>query len=199
MNKDNLYIGVYKETNEESLFYKNSDEDYKDLKNHNKKVASENLDIPSLISFSTLDKSIEAKTRFGALKIYNQDRLQQVSLSRVFIGNVYQITEISERKRSGSNWWDYTVETSFKAHIIKKGALLLATMSMPKYSDFIDLENNQLYKIEFAPEESDYYIPTDASKLKLVGSILKISDSTVEKGKLLEKYREYKRSISNES
>ena len=189
MNKDNLYIGVYKDTNEESLFYKISDAVYKDLKKHNKKVSSDSLDVSSLVPFSTLDKSIQVKTRFGALKIYNQQRLQQVSLSRVFIGDVLQVVEITEKKYGRG----FTVYTKFNTIPVKQNQLLLSTSKNLEYADFINLENNQRYKNLWSPKIGNYYISTQREHLRLANEVLNINDSTIEKGKLLIKYRDYKK------
>mgnify|MGYP003292112326 FL=1 len=142
-----------------------------------------------------MDKSIQVKTRFGALKIYNQQRLQQVSLSRVFIGDVLQVVEITEKKYGRG----FTVYTKFNTIPVKQNQLLLSTSNNLEYADFINLENNQRYKNLWSPHIGDYYISIRREYLKLANEVLNIRDSKIEKGKLLKRYRDYKGGRKNES
>ena len=189
MNINNLYIGVYKETNNESLFYKVNKNIYRDIKNHSRKVSGSELDISSLIPYTTIDRTNKSKTRFKALKIYNHDRMEEMSLNRVFIGDILQVTEILKKEYGRG----FTIHTRFNTTTVKAERLLLATNKDLESSYFIDLESNLVYSNPYSPHYGDYYISTKSEHLKLASQVFNISNTTIEKGKLLKKYREYKK------
>lgn len=74
--------------------------------------------------------------------------------------------------------------------MLEANLLLYSTDDYLKYSDFIDIESNH-YKSLFYPSIGDVYI--SLKTLKTASIELGICNPVVEKQKLLEKYREYKK------
>lgn len=121
------------------------------------------------------------------MKLYNLDKMQKISLNRVFIGNSYIVTEIIQREWKD----DSSVLTSFNSKMLEANILLYSTDDYLKYSDFIDIESNNHYKCLFYPSRGDVYI--SLKTLKAASIELGICGPVVVKQKLLEKYREYKK------
>lgn len=193
MDKSKVYIGVYISDNQESLFYQKNINTFYDLK-RKKIVSSVEIDKDSLIQYNDI---INCKSNFkgNIIKLYDLDRMEKVFLSRVYIGSSYQVTEILGRRSFGRKLLDMGTETKFKAALLKKNMLLMSSGNLLDYSDFMDLENGEFYSNIYHPEIGDAYIPIDNGNLKPAATILGIESFNVEKGILLEKYRDYKRMI----
>lgn len=205
MDSKRVFIGVYKDTNQESLFYQKDNGLFRDL------IKSRSVSIDELesnlipydsfydniiehsskaISYANRhDNIIKHKSKFRRtmIKLYNYDRMQKVSLKRTFIGNSYVITKILNRDFFGFS----SFKTTYSSQKLGDKILLYSEGYDLEYSDFIGIENNEYYKDLFYPEKGDIYISID--DLKPASLELNIHDTVVEKQKLLEKYRTYKK------
>ena len=91
MNINNVFIG-YNKNGEELLLYKRND-NYINLLDKNYKIYNTN-EISNIILFSNIVNSkIIGKNKI--IKTYNNDRSQLLKLSNVFLGNIYEITDIN--------------------------------------------------------------------------------------------------------
>ena len=189
MDKSKVYIGVYKDSVQESLFYQKDSSTYYDLK-QKKKVSSTEIEESSLIPYNDI---IRCKSRFkiNIIRLYDLDRMQRIALNRLYIGNIYQIVQIEDRKYFGDSPLNIGTETHVQGKLLIENRLLNSTSQYLDNADFIDIENSDFYKNPYYPEVGDIYIDTD--KLKPAFVELGINTLQIEKGKLLEKYREYKR------
>lgn len=205
MDSKRVFIGVYKDTNQESLFYQKDNGLFRDLIK-SRSVSIDELE-SNLISYDSFCDNIiehsskaisydsfyaniiEHKSKFkrNMIKLYNYDRMQKVSLKRVFIGNSYVVAKILNRDFFGFS----SCTTTYSSQKLGDRILLYSEDYDLEYSDFIDIENNEYYKNLFCPEKGDIYISID--DLKPASLELNIHDTVVEKQKLLEKYRTYKK------
>jgi len=191
MDKSRVYIGVYIENNQESLFYQKDINKYYDLK-QKKNVSLCELQSNCLVPYKDIIKCCSNIKR-NIIKLYDLDRMKKVSLDRLFIGNIYQITEIVSQEYYGTNLWDAGVNTEFKVSLQNENILLLALSKDKKNTDFRNMENGTEYKNLFIPNLGDFYVSNKPQDLRLASIELSINSKEIEKGKLLEKYREYKR------
>ena len=91
MNINNVFIG-YNKNGEELLLYKKNG-NYINLLDKNYKTYNTN-EISNIILFSDiLNSKIVGKKKI--IKTYNNDRSQLLKLSNVFLGNIYEITDIN--------------------------------------------------------------------------------------------------------
>lgn len=192
LDMNNVYIGVYEINNQESLFYRVDFDTYYDLK-LKKNVSSKEIEENSLILCNDVIEC-DKNTEKNIIKLYDLDRIEKVSLSRVYIGSSYQVVKIVNREIEyyGESVLDSKITTTVKNDIMDENLLLLATSGNLDYADFINLENGDVYKTPCYPEYGDIYIPIK-NNLTTAAFELNVSGVSVEKGKLLEKYREYKR------
>ncbi len=184
MDSQRVFIGVYKDTNQESLFYRKDNGLFQDLI-QKRYVFIDELE-STLIPYGDI---IKQKSIFkgSIISLYNYDRMQKVSLNRVFIGNSYVVTEILGKKFFGVS----SVLTTFNSKMLDDRILLYSESDYLEYSDFIGIENNECYKYLSFPQMGDIYVPL--RDLKPASLELNIHDHVVEKQKLLEKYRTYKK------
>ena len=96
MKTINLSIGVYKVNFHESLFKKKDSSTYYDIKER-KTVPVEEIDETSLIPYDDIF-NCHAPFRSNIVKIYDLDRMKKISLNKVFVGDLYQITKVIDRK-----------------------------------------------------------------------------------------------------
>jgi len=187
-----VYIGVYETNNEESLFYKIDFNNYYDIK-LKRNVSYEEIQKNSLIPYNSIIKS-KGNSEKTIINLYDLDRIEKIKLSRVYIGSSYQITEVLGRdiRRYGPGMFDTITTTSVNKILVEEDLLLLATSDYLDYADFINLENGDKYKTPYYPEYGDIYIPIK-NNIITAAFELNICGKDVEKKKLLEKYREYKR------
>lgn len=187
MDKNKIYIGVYKSNNQESLFYPKTSDTYYDLK-QKKVVHIKEISEDSLILYNDI---IECKSSFkrNNIKLYDLDRMKKISLNRVFIGNSYQITRIISKEYFGTTFWNSGSTTHFERKLLEKDLLLIFNGNY--YDRFKSLETGNSYGYLFNPSIGDIYVDDD--NLKPAATELDINNQSIQKGKLLEKYREYKR------
>lgn len=184
MDSQRVFIGVYKDTNQESLFYRKDNGLFQDL--IQKRYALIDELESTLIPYGDI---IKQKSIFkgNIIRLYNYDRMQEISLNRVFIGNSYVVTEILDKKFFGVS----SVLTTFNSKMLDDRILLYSESDYLEYSDFIGIENNECYKYLFCPQIGDIYVPL--RDLKPVSLEFNIHDHVIEKRELLKKYRAYKK------
>lgn len=184
MDSQRVFIGVYKDTNQESLFYRKDNGLFQDLI-QNRYVFIDELE-STLVPY---DNIIKQKSIFkgSIIRLYNYDRMQEISLNRVFIGNSYVVTEILDRKFFGVS----SILTTFNTEELDDCILLYSKSSYLTCSDFIGIENNKCYKYLFCPKKGEINAPL--RDLKPASLELDIHDPVIEKRELLKKYRAYKK------
>lgn len=188
MNKVRVYIGYYLKDNHESLFYGVDSNYYYDLKK-DKKVT--NCEIDGLVPFNNV---IECgiPTKRNIIKCYDIDRMKKVKLDRTFIGNVCLITELENKGIFGPYIsTKFTIETIMEnALLYVKNRIYLKSLNQAKFQN---LEDNEEYQNPSLPRTGNLYIPSKGENgIKLVSCVLDIHQTEIEKGKLLEKYRDWR-------
>lgn len=198
MDRTRVYIGVYENSNQESLFYQKDNNTYYDLQ-FQSNVSYNEIQKGSLIPYNKIIKG-DASLRGSIIKLYEADRMKKMSLNRVFIGNVCKVDSVKiEGKMYGdrrSFWTNGSVMESIKYSIVKQDALLYSSDSdiiLLKYADFKDIENGIHYEWEVFHEVNDIFISTEDIDIRPAKGVLGINSHHIQKGKLLEKYREYKK------
>lgn len=196
MEKKKVYIGVYKENNIESLFFQNGEDSYFDLKKK-KNISVSEIDTTSLIHYSEVI-NCESNLKSDIIRLYDVDRVQKVSLNKVFIGNIFIVEEATvttDYFQIGGNI-DFVTETVYGVKDTNNKALVFSVDNYPdsRYSDLVDLENSVIYNGHTILQEGSFYISREPEHLVPVKTMLGICGETMEKGKLLQKYREYKNS-----
>ena len=124
--------------------------------------------------------------------------MENVSLNRVFIGNVYELEGVAITKKF--NFSNERLNVSYKGtgdnKLIKENALLLSTEFCDGFSDMvdlIDLETGIMYDGDVLLKSGIQYVPRTEQTFFNVKDVIDIEENVIEKKKLLEKYREYKR------
>jgi len=195
MKQQNVYIGVYND-NGESLFYKEDDNTYYDLKKK-EKVDFNEINIDFLIPYQDVIKC-RLNTRRNIIRLYDINRLQKITINKLFIADSYIVTEITDRKLVIKDnelfptlGHDVCTVTDSKGKILKRDMLLELHSSEPIscYYEFIDMETREKYERPFMPETGDIYI----RNIRPAADELGIYNQKMEKRKILEKYREYSR------
>jgi len=208
MDKNKVYIGVYKDNNKESLFYQKDINTYYDLKEKSK-VNSNEIHKNSLIPYKDI---IECKSSLkrNIIKLYDLDRIQKISLNKVFLGDIFEMENVCISREFNQTEDRLDIETSEGCFVkkVKESALLLALSSFFEknedvdihYDNFIDMETGTIYDDEVVVQNGTQYLPRTSEYLIPIKKVIYIKDEKIEKGKLLEKYRDYKkRYLSNES
>lgn len=195
MNKKNVFVGLYQD-GKESLFYIETENgNIYDLK-LKRKVVFEELQPKSFIPFNDI---IECKSnrKRKIVKVYEKNRMIKVKLSRVYIGKVYYIEKVvnSNYYNPSGNWLDGVSTYEVEKKMLAKNVLLFADTDMIDYADFINLETNQKYSYSWIPKSGDIYVPVNYDNLKPFYSIVPVSKTEMEKGKVLERYRKYKKRL----
>lgn len=189
MKTVNLSIGVYKVDFHESLFLKKDSFTYYDIKER-KTVPVEEIDETSLISYDDIF-NCHSPFRSNIVKIYDLDRMKKISLNKVFIGNLYQIMKVVDRKF----YHGFFVVSQVQSKLFQENLLLELVHGIPdQYSSatFKNMESGTLYEKSFLPSIGDFYIETDPGQIKLFSDIAGVSQIEMNKGKILEKYRIWK-------
>lgn len=186
MKTINVSIGVYKVDCHESLFRKNDSSTYYDLKER-KNVSVDEVDLSSFFPYNSLI-NCHPHLRRNIIKLYDLDRMRKVSLSKVFIGNLYQISQVVGRYYSSGD----NVVSRVTSKCVQKDLLLELTngsLDPCSYVTFQNMENNEVYKEIFLPNVGDFYIDKNSDQIRLFSDIVDVSQIELEKGKILEKYR----------
>ena len=190
MNKIATYIGCYT-NHQESLFYGIDSDTYYDLK-ADKKVCSR--EIRELIPFNNV---VECwiPTKRNMIRCYDKNRMQKVKLDRTFIGNVYIITDIISEQCYGKS----LLNKQFRVDVIEEDVLLTVRNPIYLYSldqaKFFDLETEEEYQNSLLHKVGNIYIPVEQGEkgsVTLASVTLGIKQTEIEKGKMLEKYREWR-------
>lgn len=192
MDRTRVYIGVYENSNQESLFYQKDNDTYCDLR-YKKDVSFSEIQKDSLIPYNKIIKG-DAFFKGSIIKLYELDRMKEISLSRTFIGNVCQIIDIKWRQDYGDFWRSGSV-CKAESICLKEDILLFSLEHNIRLAedDFKDIENGNRYDRPYRYKVGSIYISPARDHLRPAASVLGINSSNIQKGKLLEKYREYKR------
>ena len=196
MNRQRVYIGVYKKNNQESLFYQEDIGLFYDLK-QKKMIFSYELE-ENLIPYSNIIKE-ERRFKKDIIKLYDLDRMKKISLNRVLIGKVFELEDV--HIINDFNFSLEKLDISYKGtasnKLIKEDALLLSNElfcdGIEDVVDLMDIETGIWYNENIDLKNGTQYVPRTKNTLCYAKDVMKIDVETMEKGKLLEKYREYKR------
>ncbi len=216
MNLSNVYVGVYKNSDKETLFYQKTLMRYIDLMQKNREVYASEINLDSLISFQDaipmkstkleikgiINVSIddEEPRKKHIIKAYLNDRKKIISLDQVSISDIYRVKEILNRDiRNDKNQGLMSADcyTTFRGVLIKQGALLINEGEF-----FKDMEHSIIVKRNQYPEvgelvviENDQLIlapssKTRTEKMQPFTSIVPMT-SKAPKEKILTEYRKY--------
>lgn len=216
MNLRNVYVGMYKNSDTETLFYQKTLMRYIDLMQKNREVYASEINLDSLISFQDaipmkstkleikgiINVSIddEEPRKEHIIKAYLKDRKKIISLDQVFISDIYRVKEILNRDiRNDKNQGLMSADcyTTFRGVLIKQGALLINEGEF-----FKDMEHSIIIKRNQYPEvgelvviENDRLIlapssKTRTEKMQPFTSIVPMT-SEAPKQKILAEYRKH--------
>ena len=216
MNIRDLYVGRYKDSGEEALFYQKSLMKYEDLIHGNREVYRSEINLDSLISYQDaipksgiriaknvslyLDNRNEI-IRKKAVELYLDDREKSIPLDRLFIGDIYRVDHIVESKILNSEnqgLMSGDCYTTFTGVLIKQGALLINEDECLK-----DMEHAITVKRNHYPEEGNLVViedeqlrlmsdsKTPTQKIEPFTSIVPMKGKDAPKSKILSEYRKY--------
>lgn len=199
MRKEQIYIGLYSDDSE-SVFLRKNRNQYYDL-SAKRKVIPEEIQFDSFVPYINVINPPRICIRGNVLRLYDLDRCKMVSLEKVFIGNLYQVTEILWKQSFGDSLWNLGIFSKFCYRIVKRDVLLYKKQNEFK---FMNIETGELYHDSnisirtalqtTAVEAGDFFVNDDKEEdCALFTSILDIHETEMEKGKILEKYRDWKR------
>lgn len=216
MDLRNVYVGMYKNSDKETLFYQKTLMRYIDLMQNDKEVYASEINLDSLISFQ--DAIPIKSTKLGTkgiinisiddekprkkyiTKLYLSDRKKIISLDKVSIGDIYRVNEILNRNiqnHKNQGLMSADCYTTFRGVLIKQGALLINEGEF-----FKDMEHSIIVKRNQYPEvgelvviENDQLILTPPSKTRTekmqpFTSMVPMT-SEAPKEKILEEYRKH--------
>jgi len=211
-----LFIGRYKNSGEETLFYQKSLMKYEDLNHSDKEVYQSEINLNSLVSYQdAIPKSVikiarninlylddgNEISRRKAVELYQNDREKRISLDTLFIGDIYRVNRILEQKIISSEnqgLMSGDCYTLFQGILIKQGALLINEDEF-----FKDMEHSITIKRNHYPEEGNLvviedeqlnlmsYPKTRTEKIKPFTSIVPMEGEDAPKSKILSEYRKY--------
>lgn len=195
MKQTQFYIGLY-QNDQETIFFKQNNDTYYDIK-AKRKVSSSEIQLSSLVPYNHVIKGNPKFTK-NRIKLYDLDRVQKIALNRLFIGDICKINDVpafSVYYHQDNNGIEKKVSGFVNTIVIKKDALLLTSdMIDPyvNYDDLMDLETGNIYQSDFDFVCGSQYVPRSSKYLKTVKQVLRIESDDIEKGKLLEKYRNWR-------
>ena len=202
MNLRNVYIGRYKNSNTETLFYQKNLMRYLNLKEGNKEVYEREINLNSLISLQdAIPTEKEKLKKTTIVKLYDDDRSRIISLNKLFIGDIYRVTDVLNREiKNDKNQGLLSGDcyTTFTGILIKQGALLINEEEF-----FKDMEHSIIVKRNYYPEEGELVViendqlrlipssKTKTEKLQPFTTIVLMNGNQASKRKILEEYRRY--------
>lgn len=186
MKMTEVYIGTY-QNNDESLFLKKNEQEYYDLK-LKRRVDIQEVDVNSLVCYQNV---IQCKVPFkrNIIRLYDLDRLQEIFLDRVFIGQLCQVKSV-QREYYGTNILNAGIHERLHLRVIKKYALFQSQ----KFSvrTVTDLEDGTVYEKKLMNEVGDFFVDRDSDELQSFSDVLGIYQTKMQKGKILKKFRDYR-------
>ncbi|MDE5587226.1 MAG: hypothetical protein K2I72_02510 [Bacilli bacterium] len=203
MNIKNVYVGRYKSNNRETVFCQRSDTQYEDLQKEGKKVSVEEIRLDSLIPYEdAFQTGKKEQMKNDIVRLYREDRKKVIDLSRVYIGDIYKVTEIIDREftnHRNQSLLGSDCHTTLKAAMVRKGALLLNFPKLLKDMEHsIKIKHNNYPEVgEFIVIENDLItiMPSPKSfteRIKPFTSLVPMKEEKAPKRKILQKYQEYK-------
>ncbi len=202
----NVYIGRYKKNNRETLFCKRAEDQYEDLKKEGQIVSLEEIHLDSLIPYEDVFQTgNKDQMKHTIIRSYNNDRGESINLSRVYIGDVYQVTEIVDRKfvnhqkQRKQSLAGSDCHTLLKGDLVKKGALLINFGEILKGMEQpFKIKHNQYPEVgQLIVIENNFITLMSAStsvteKLRPFTSLIPMEEEKAPKRKILKKYWEYR-------
>lgn len=181
MDKSKVFIG-YNQELKRCLLYKKSNNTYLDFEIGKKYKNFEILE-NTLISYNDLIKLKGYTPKTKVKKEYQKEKERKIPISHIFIGNIYQITEI------GSKTYTYLsdeINYNFKANPIFLNRLL----EKVGYDQYKDLFTEEKFRNGYKFERGDFFIPNSKESLRLFTEEFPINNVELEKSKILEKYQD---------
>lgn len=182
MNTSRVYVGLDK-YNQESIYFKLGKYIYQDLVTK-EMVSSRNLQVDTFIPYYRRKAD---RSRTEIKRDYKNDRSEILGMNQLFLGHIFEVRGfLTQNDEKGSH------AEAGERKLLKKDALLsLADKNEGIYGGFIDLEDGSFYPYQFDIQTGDVYIPVGKDALRLFAREVNIEDSTLEKAKVLSKYREF--------
>lgn len=196
MDQSRVFIGLYVD-NHESIFYRKSKNLYYDMK-AKKDVSFTDLQLTSLVLYSDIISG-NYHSREKMIRLYDLDRMKKVHLNRVFLGKIYQLDDvtISTNFIQGEDRIEVSESKVSSISLKKEHALLYANSNQELvpdfvYDDFIDLETGRVYthKIDFV--NGTQFVSRLKKNMIPIQTVFDIEKDSIEKIKLLDKYRQEK-------
>lgn len=216
INIRDLYVGRYKNSGEEALFYQKSLMKFEDLTDSDKEVYKSEINLDSLVSYrDAIPKSVikiarnmnlyiddrNEISRKKAVELYRDDREKRISLDTLFIGDIYRVDSIVDQKIINSKnqgLMSGDCYTTFTGVLIKQGALLI------NEDEFLqDMEHSITIKRNHYPEVGELVVmeddqlrlvpssKTQTEKIEPFTSIVPMKGKEAPKSKILSEYRKY--------
>ncbi len=193
MKQKNIYVGVY-ENCQESLFCQIDENTYYDLKTE-QEVSFLDLKLDSFVPYQNLFNCKKTISKY-LIQIYETDRMEVVTLNRVFLGSIFQITDVTSRvilQQSNDKELTYQKEKIGKTKMIQKNALFYFLEEQEDLEDVTlkEMETGKIFLSNFLFQPGVFYVPRSIPYLKPIQEELSLPE-TLEKKELLFQYRKYR-------
>lgn len=151
MKLDKIYIGYTKDYKEHLLEDRGSY--YLDLLTNNI-IFRKDLLLGLMKRVSDLDKDHNKRLLSSIKRLYKKDRSEIIDTTRLYIGDIYQVTKINYEESFGENIIDLAIHTNFNVMVLKKDVLLYK-INRKQYKD---VKTNEEYKMPLYPKRNSIYI-----------------------------------------
>lgn len=192
MNTNNVYIGQYKNSSYESLFYKREMDRYEDLKREKRIVSASEIDLNSLVAYREIfPNQKKDQMRNHIIRVYDMDRREKIELNKVFIGDIYQVSKIVDQ-RPIHNIFQINLEGIMikpRALLLDEGEFLtdmerpfkIKRWASPEVGKLIVIENNLTVLTSSSNSKTE--------KLQPFTKVFSMTEKQATKRKILERYR----------
>lgn len=192
MDDVKFYIGCYLDGRESVFYWKSATKLYDLIGKCG--IAISDVDYDSLIPYNSVLKQTKDEKKM-IINDYFIDRKKGIILERLFIGPIFQITDITTKITSHNNGRKLVVNTESTCDVSEYKPVRLLYASNPdslEYSDFTDLEDSKRYNHLSEGYKNQLYV--NISKIKLFSDKIKLDKDNIimEKGKVLEKFRKWR-------
>lgn len=151
MKLDKIYIGYTKDYEEHLL--EDRESYYLDLLTNNI-IFRKDLLLGLMKRVSDIDKDHNRRLLCSIKRLYKKDRSEIIDTTRLYIGDICQVTKIISQESFGENIIDLTMCTKFTTTILKKDALLYKV----NREQYKNIKTNEEYTLPIYPERGSIYI-----------------------------------------
>ncbi len=188
MDRNKVFIGYHYKNIKRCLLYQNTNHSYIDLETRQSYYDFEILESPR-ISYNKLLELTGYSSRREIKKRFQEEENRMIPLSNIFVGDVYQVTNILNRSYFGTNLLNFGVNTEFTAEPVFFNRLV----ERDKFLTYTDLYTNEKYNDGFGIEIGNFYISDEKfghdPHLKTFNKVFNVGKTELTKKKVLEIYQ----------